>query len=33
MNDLNARIDETVQSRMTSLTGGLSLPDGIKLPF
>jgi DNA-binding YbaB/EbfC family protein len=33
INDLNARIEETVQSRMTALTGGLSLPDGIKLPF
>ena len=33
INDLNVRIDETVQARMSSLTGGLSLPDGMKLPF
>ena len=33
INDLNSRIEETVQSRMASLTGGLSLPDGMKLPF
>ena len=33
INDLNVRIEETVQARMSSLTGGLSLPDGIKLPF
>ncbi len=33
INDLNARIEEAVQARMSSLTGGLSLPDGIKLPF
>jgi hypothetical protein len=33
MNDLNRKIEETVQSRMASLTGGLSLPEGIKLPF
>lgn len=33
INDLNVRIEETVQARMSSLTGGLSLPDGMKLPF
>ena len=33
INDLNARIEEAVQARMSSLTGGFSLPDGIKLPF
>jgi DNA-binding YbaB/EbfC family protein len=33
INDLNGRIEEAVQARMSSLTGGLSLPDGIKLPF
>jgi DNA-binding YbaB/EbfC family protein len=33
INDLNVRIEEAVQARMSSLTGGLSLPDGIKLPF
>ena len=33
INDLNGKIEETVQSRMGALTGGLGLPDGIKLPF
>lgn len=33
MNDLNRKIEETVKSRMASVTGGLNLPDGIKLPF
>jgi DNA-binding YbaB/EbfC family protein len=33
MNDLNRKIEETVQSRMSSVTGGLNLPDGMKLPF
>jgi len=33
MNDLNRRIEETVQARMASVTGGLPLPDGMKLPF
>lgn len=33
INDLNARIEETVQSRMSSVTGALNLPDGMKLPF
>ena len=33
VNDLNVRIEETVQARMSTLTGGLSLPDGMKLPF
>ena len=33
INDLNGRIEEAVQARMSSLTGGLSLPDGMKLPF
>jgi nucleoid-associated protein EbfC len=33
MNDLNRKIEETVQSRLSSVTGGLNLPDGIKLPF
>ena len=32
-NDLNRKIEETVQTRMQSLTGGMALPDGIKLPF
>ena len=33
VNDLNARIEETVQERMASLTGGMALPEGMKLPF
>lgn len=33
VNDLNRKIDETVQERMSSVTGGLALPEGMKLPF
>ena len=33
INDLNRRIEETVQERMSGLTGGLPLPEGFKLPF
>jgi DNA-binding YbaB/EbfC family protein len=33
VNDMNRRIEETVQSRMAGLTGGLPLPEGLKLPF
>jgi DNA-binding YbaB/EbfC family protein len=33
INDLNRRIEETVQSRMSSMTGGMALPEGLKLPF
>jgi DNA-binding YbaB/EbfC family protein len=33
VNDLNRKIEETVQTRMASVTGGLSLPEGMKLPF
>jgi hypothetical protein len=33
INDLNLKIEEAVQARMASLTGGFSLPDGLKLPF
>jgi nucleoid-associated protein EbfC len=32
-NDLNRKIEQTVQERMSSVTGGLSLPGGLKLPF
>ena len=32
-NDLNRKIEERVQERMSSVTGGLSLPAGMKLPF
>lgn len=33
INDLNQKIEQTVQARMGEMTGGLNLPDGIKLPF
>jgi DNA-binding YbaB/EbfC family protein len=33
INDLNRKIEETTQAHMSRMTGGLSLPDGIKLPF
>lgn len=33
LNDLNRKIEETVQARMASVTGGLPLPDGMRLPF
>jgi DNA-binding YbaB/EbfC family protein len=33
MNDLNRKIEETVQTRMSAVTGGMSLPEGMKLPF
>ena len=33
VNDLNRKIEETVQSRMGALTGGMPLPEGFKLPF
>jgi DNA-binding YbaB/EbfC family protein len=33
VNDLNRKIDETVQTRMASVTGGMGLPQGLKLPF
>jgi DNA-binding YbaB/EbfC family protein len=33
LNDLNKKIEETVQSRMASATSGFPLPEGMKLPF
>ena len=33
VNDLNRKIDETVQTRMASVTGGMGLPQVLKLPF
>lgn len=33
INDLNGKIEEAVQARMSTLTGGFGLPDGMKLPF
>ena len=32
-NDANRKVETTVQDRMSSLTGGLQLPGGMKLPF
>ena len=32
-NDASRRVERTVQERMSSVTGGLSLPGGLKLPF
>ncbi len=33
MNDLNRKIEEKTQERMSGLAGGLPLPEGFKLPF
>jgi DNA-binding YbaB/EbfC family protein len=33
MNDVNRKIEETVQERMSSVTSGMALPGGLKLPF
>jgi DNA-binding YbaB/EbfC family protein len=33
MNDGNRKIEEAVQERMSSVTGGMALPGGLKLPF
>jgi DNA-binding YbaB/EbfC family protein len=32
-NDANRKVEQTVQQKMSSLTGGLGLPGGLKLPF
>lgn len=32
-NDANRKIEAAVQERMSSVTGGLQLPPGMKLPF
>jgi len=32
-NDANRKVETAVQERMSSVTGGLQLPDGMKLPF
>ena len=32
-NDANRKVESTVQDRMSSLTGGIQLPEGMKLPF
>ncbi len=33
INDANRKVEQTVQEKMSSLTGGLPLPQGFKLPF
>jgi DNA-binding YbaB/EbfC family protein len=32
-NDANRKVELTVQQKMSSVTGGLALPPGLKLPF
>jgi DNA-binding YbaB/EbfC family protein len=32
-NDANRKVEDAVQERMSSVTGGLALPGGMKLPF
>jgi DNA-binding protein YbaB len=32
-NDANRKVEQTVQQRLSSVTGGLNLPPGLKLPF
>jgi DNA-binding YbaB/EbfC family protein len=32
-NDANRKVEQTVQEKLGSLTGGLALPPGMKLPF
>jgi DNA-binding YbaB/EbfC family protein len=33
VNDANRKVERTVQEKLSSVTGGLSLPEGLKLPF
>ena len=33
VNDANQRVEKTTQEKMSSLTAGMGLPPGIKLPF
>jgi nucleoid-associated protein EbfC len=33
VNDANRKVEQTVQEKLSSLTGGLQLPEGLKLPF
>jgi nucleoid-associated protein EbfC len=33
INDANRKVETTVQEKLSSLTGGLPLPQGFKLPF
>ena len=32
-NDANRKVEQTVQQKMSAVTGGLGLPGGLKLPF
>jgi DNA-binding YbaB/EbfC family protein len=32
-NDASRKVEQTVQQKMASVTGGLALPGGMKLPF
>lgn len=32
-NDASRKVEQTVQQKMSSVTGGLALPPGLKLPF
>ncbi|MEO8467405.1 MAG: YbaB/EbfC family nucleoid-associated protein [Gammaproteobacteria bacterium] len=32
-NDANRKVEQTVQQRLSAVTGGLALPPGLKLPF
>ena len=33
VNDATAKVERTVQEKLSGLTGGLGLPPGLKLPF
>jgi DNA-binding YbaB/EbfC family protein len=33
VNDANRKVEKTVQEKLSALTGGLPLPEGLKLPF
>ena len=32
-NDANRKVEQTVQQKLSSVTGGMGLPAGLKLPF
>ncbi len=33
LNDANRKVEQTVQQKLSSVTGGMGLPPGLKLPF
>jgi DNA-binding YbaB/EbfC family protein len=33
VNDANRKVERTVQEKLASVTGGMALPEGLKLPF